>query len=220
MDRAEIDCARDVEQELGEALPGIAACLWPIDCQTCGRALGAISPALVVEVFGAGMASASLHHASCRRSEWTEQGALVVVKHLTYRIRAMLMRQEPEPFVVAWFNPGLEEVLLELNQQGTWAVSLRHWEARGFRAGPIHPDYQVSGVDGKFLGDRVRLRVDGLDLDFDASHPINQYLDSERVFLLAITHAVDPDRLRTMQDVRPAYARRQLAWGWVDLRER
>ncbi len=56
----------DTRANLGPAgVAELTASLWPVDCQTCGRPLGAQPPALAVDDVTA-FAWASLHHQRCR----------------------------------------------------------------------------------------------------------------------------------------------------------
>jgi len=58
--------------KLGDtALAEVLACLWPGDCQSCGKSLGSNRPALVVDDLQA-LARASLHHQACRAPEWND----------------------------------------------------------------------------------------------------------------------------------------------------
>jgi len=64
-------------RQLGEdGLSDLSACLWAVDCQTCGRFLGDDPPSLWVNdsiVF----AVASLHHPGCQAPGWNDSGLIV-----------------------------------------------------------------------------------------------------------------------------------------------
>ena len=81
-------------QRLGDdGLAELAACLWPVDCQSCGRLLGDDPPAVCVDDL-AGIAIASLHHPRCRLPGWNE--SMVVVagsgQYTTFVARMVLLR--------------------------------------------------------------------------------------------------------------------------------
>lgn len=68
---------KTVEQLGPDGLKELAAHLWSVDCQTCGRPLGAKAPALVINDLIVS-ASASLHHRRCRRPEWNDSGQITM----------------------------------------------------------------------------------------------------------------------------------------------
>ena len=83
----------DVQQRLGDdGLAELTACLWAVDCQSCGRLLGAEPPAVCVDDLG-GVAIASLHHPRCRLPGWNE--SMVVVagsgQYTTFVARMVLL---------------------------------------------------------------------------------------------------------------------------------
>ena len=62
-----------------------------MDCQTCGRPLGAEPPALAVDDTGVA-AWASLHHQRCRAPEWNNGPVITVTGgRVTYIARLMIM---------------------------------------------------------------------------------------------------------------------------------
>src|SRR5262245_2078013 len=60
----------DIKDKLGDdGVSEVSGWLWPRDCQTCGRKLGARPPALCVDDVIT-FALASLHHQQCRAPAW------------------------------------------------------------------------------------------------------------------------------------------------------
>jgi hypothetical protein len=89
-----------------------------VDCQTCGRSLGAKPPALCIDDVE-DFATASLHHARCRPAEWNDQGPIPHTggARLSYVTRMVMMplvhgeQKDPRPMLLV--NPSLEMVFLE-----------------------------------------------------------------------------------------------------------
>jgi hypothetical protein len=64
--------ATGVKNKLGgDGVKAIAAWLWAVDCQACGKPLGNQSPALCVDDLTV-FAAASLTHPECRASAWAD----------------------------------------------------------------------------------------------------------------------------------------------------
>ncbi|WP_031172797.1 hypothetical protein [Streptosporangium roseum] len=103
--------------------------LWPVDCQTCGRPLRDKPPALLVDdmiAFGI----AALHHPACQASDWNDGTAHVSARgHLVSRrarvvLPPFLRNRTPEPRPMLLINPGLETVMLELDDQQRWRAAV------------------------------------------------------------------------------------------------
>jgi hypothetical protein len=63
---SKVHISSKIRDKLGEnGVAELTACLWPVDCQTCNRPLGADPPALLVDDMLA-FATASLHHRRCQ----------------------------------------------------------------------------------------------------------------------------------------------------------
>ena len=63
---AEVLVDTTTQEKLGnDGLEEVCGCLWAVDCQTCGKPLGAEPPALWIDD-GGEYIEASLHHARCR----------------------------------------------------------------------------------------------------------------------------------------------------------
>jgi hypothetical protein len=121
--------SEETRRRLGdEGLAELAACLWSVDCQTCGTLLGDDPPALVVDDTYV-TATASLHHQGCRSPEWNDSAVIrrAAGDYVSYVVRMMLIpvaegRREAEPWPLMVVNPGLESVALARDKDGRWHV--------------------------------------------------------------------------------------------------
>jgi hypothetical protein len=152
--------SEETRRRLGdEGLAELAACLWSVDCQTCGTLLGDDPPALVVDDTYV-TATASLHHQGCRSPEWNDSAVIrrAAGDYVSYVVRMMLIpvaegRREAEPWPLMVVNPGLESVALARDKDGRWHVE----HGAGFDgAGLVRPG---PGTAGRGIG-RRRGRAD------------------------------------------------------------
>ena len=130
-------------RRLGDhGLAELAACLWQVDCQSCGRFLGDDPPAVVVDDLNS-VALASLHHQRCRLPEWNDSMLVVAGsgQYSTFVARMMLLpvtgddgTKETYPLMLV--NPALECVQLQRTQGGGWQVGQDHWLTQ---AGLVQP---------------------------------------------------------------------------------
>jgi hypothetical protein len=142
-------------RRLGEdGLVELAECLWPVDCQSCGRLLGDDPPAVVVDDLSV-VAMASLHHQRCRLPVWNDSMLVDVgsERYTTFVVRMVLLPAASaagmsETYPLMLVNPGLECVQLEQVQGSGWRVGHSPWLAR---AGLVRPGRQLvfgAPVDG------------------------------------------------------------------------
>lgn len=228
----------DVQAGLGSAgLAEVTASLWPVDCQTCGRPLGAQPPALAVDdvtVF----AWASLHHARCRAPGWnsgpviTQTGA--GVSHLSRLVLLPTQRSrraaEPDgalPMMVV--NPSLETVMLRRDRDG-W----RPWFDRAFTdAGMAPPGRRfrirrpVRGAAATLTPSTARVTLarpleavyeSELGADDGDGAMFRREITGQGGILLAITHVVDPgadDGLA--RQITSAMREGRMLCGWAAL---
>ena len=120
-----------ITRNLGAAgVEQLLASLWPVDCQTCGNALGAGPVAVYVVDLGT-HAGASLHHPSCQPSSWNDSGLLNGLgggRNLSWTATAVGLPIAPtgghpaetKPALVV--NPGLEQVMLDRTPLGRWQL--------------------------------------------------------------------------------------------------
>jgi len=132
-------------QRLGAGgLAELAECLWPVDCQSCGRFLGGDPPAVVVDDLDA-VAVVSLHHRQCRRPAWNDSRIVVAGsgQYTTFVVRMMLLpvtgRGGAGACPLMLVNPGLECVQLR-RAEGGWRVGHGDWLAR---AGLVRPGREL-----------------------------------------------------------------------------
>jgi hypothetical protein len=129
-------------QRLGDdGLAELAECLWPVDCQSCGRFLGDDPPSVVADDLDA-VALVSLHHQRCRFPVWNDSRIVVAGsgQYTTFVVRLMLLPVIVDGGKVAacplmLVNPGLECVQLR-RTEGGWQVGHDDWVARAGRVRP------------------------------------------------------------------------------------
>jgi hypothetical protein len=219
--------SEDTQRRLGEeGLDELTACLWAVDCQTCGRLLGDDPPALCVDD-AVVTATASLHHQGCRSPEWNDS---MVIRHaagdyVSYVTRMLLLpvaagRREVEPWPLMVVNPGLESVALVRGEGGKWRVS----HGAGFAgSGLVRPgrDLRVGVPVG---GAVARLMESSVAVSFQAP-PFTVYespADQEIIgcarerggVLIGLTHALHPGHLAA-EDLHAALRGGQMVAGWV-----
>jgi hypothetical protein len=195
-----------------EAAAELMASLWAVDCQSCGRPLGAKPPALAVDdlaVFG----WASLHHPRCRPPGWnsgsviahptaagvTHRSRLVMMPTQKYRWSAQPDRMMPMMVV----NPGMESVTLR-QDRGRWRPQLHQMFAD---AGMVPPGPKlrigrpIRGVAAELTATTARVTVrtlpDGVyesDLDAEIGSPdqFRRQITSQGGIMLAVSHFLDP----------------------------
>lgn len=120
-----------------EALKQVAANVHKRDCQTCGKPIGAQTPALAIDDAGPFL-TATLNHDSCRPSGWYQPGPAVVAAHLSWTSRFFTLPMSEDgnrtPRGVFIVCPHLEAVHLDQDGGDGWTVNTeRYWRARGFR---------------------------------------------------------------------------------------
>jgi hypothetical protein len=120
----------DIVKQLGEAgLREVCACLWAVDCQTCGRFLGEDPPAMCVDDMLL-YAAVGLHHHGCRSPYWNDSGVIhlqgsaeAYLSHITCMIDfPIAVDGGLEYLPMLLVNPGLEQVILERDQTQRWRV--------------------------------------------------------------------------------------------------
>ncbi len=108
----EVD-ATTVETLGASGLAELAANLWPVDCQTCGRGLAPVRP-VALRQRSRPLAYATLHHPRCRPPEWSIAPELSSDQHLSWTAQTYLLamatdgQRADRPLMLV--NPGLEQV--------------------------------------------------------------------------------------------------------------
>ncbi|WUI70969.1 hypothetical protein OHQ90_14250 [Nocardia sp. NBC_00403] len=160
--------------------------LWPVDCQSCGRALGTELPALVVRDIGGITAAANLNHVRCHSPEWVDRGVfgLRSENFLSYRTFGCAIVGEsggkPKPLPFGFVNPSLEQVMLH-NAGSGWEIgTMRNYRdyhgltglvgvAHSKAASALHQRL-LSGVPATFIH-ALEVGVVG-SLDLFLGHPM------------------------------------------------
>lgn len=215
--------------KLDGALEEVTAHLWALDCQTCGRPLGAAAPALAVEDLGSS-ASAVLHHPGCRKPGWNDEGAVLSTSRplLTYLTNAFLIpvtrdggaTRQLQPTVLV--NPSMELVTLRPSQQG-WAVGT----VELYRQLGLVPMGEELRVDDPVEGAAARLTATELRLDLPGpiggpwTVTVNDTFAGEvrkqRGVMLGVTTALHPGQVRTLAELAAPMQQGQVAMGWIPL---
>jgi|HubBroStandDraft_1064217.scaffolds.fasta_scaffold01763_10 hypothetical protein len=227
MGLTEVLLSEETQRRLGEdGLEELAACLWPVDCQTCGALLGDDPPALCVDD-SIVTATASLHHEGCRGPEWNDSAVIVraagdFVSHVT---RMMLIpvatgRREAEPWPLMVVNPGLEYVSLAPAGDGRWHVE----HGAGFAgAGLVRPGWGLRA--GVPVGGAVaRIMESSVAVSFQvppftvyeapAEEEITGCARERGGVLIGVTHALHPGQLAA-EDLYAVMGSGQMLAGWV-----
>lgn len=209
-----------------DGLQDLFACMWPVDCQTCGRFLGDEPPALCVDdsiVF----AVASLHHPGCRAPDWNDSGVITEVsdvKSLSHITTMLLLPLGRDGQVEMWpmmvVNPGLECVVLDPGEDQRWQVRPNlAFKAAGLvppGAGLKIPE-PVDGAVALITDSSIAVAFQVIPLgtyEAPASEEIVECARSRGGVLVGVTHAVHPGEL-TERDLHDAMTTGQILMGWV-----
>jgi hypothetical protein len=219
--------SEDAERRLGEdGLDELTACLWAVDCQTCGTMLGDDPPALCVDD-SIVTATASLHHQGCRAPEWNDSAVIVRVAgdYVSYVTRMMLIpvatgRRAPEPWPLMVVNPGLECVSLDPDKRGRWHVD----HGAGFAgAGLVRPGRElragapVGGAVARIMDSSVAVSFQVPPYTVYESPAEEEIIGCARErggVLIGVTHALHPGHLAA-EDLWAVMAGGQMLAGWV-----
>lgn len=209
------------------ALQAVGRNLWPVDCQSCGRALGDELPALVVYDIGGIMAAANLNHVRCHPSRWEDLGIrLHTGNFLSYRTFGCAIvgesadgRAKPLPF--GFVNPSLEQVMLRNTGSG-WEVSTManyrdHHQLNGLALNKPVPGTHTVLVSPDTV--RVQIEQTGETWDFGVNREMLQLIRQLHGIALGITTAYVPDHdFASGPALGQALKSGTLALGWVPLR--
>jgi hypothetical protein len=215
-------------QRLGDdGLAGLAECLWPVDCQSCGGFLGDDPPAVVVDDLDV-VALVSLHHQRCRFPVWNDSRIVVArsAQYTTFVARMMLLPTTTGGGVVEGYplmlvNPGLECVQLR-RTQGGWQVG--HGD-RLAQAGLVRPGRDlVIGAPADGLVARVTdssvvvvLQVPPFSVyEAPADERVLNRIRALGGLLVAVTPTLNPGDL-VFGDVIEALADPRTLAGWAGL---
>jgi hypothetical protein len=204
----EVLICEEIRDNLGaEGLKEVCACLWPVDCQTCGRFLGEDPPSLCVDDMMVSV-SASLHHPACRAPEWNDSS------HFSYSREANLSfvtagvrmparyGDHDTSLPMMLVNPGLEQVPLEHDgDRQRWRVRPSSCFTNAGLTTAKHGVELGQLIDGAI----VRLTDDSVEVTLQVPPyqtydcPAEQsFVDEARAFdgiLLGVTHALNPHQV-------------------------
>jgi hypothetical protein len=217
----------DIKDKLGDdGVSEVSGWLWPRDCQTCGRKLGARPPALCVDDVIT-FALASLHHQQCRAPAWAPGLAgFPPGDMITHGTRLMLLPTDGNPIPVMLLNPSMEVVMLA-EHDGRWRPQF-HAPFTSAGMVPPGPELQiykpVKGVTGLLTAAGVTITMpppsitDSYECGLARGDgPVRREIASRGGVLLAVTHAVDPfssDRDLPGQ-LADAFRSQNMVCGWV-----
>lgn len=225
MDAADCVVAAEVDAELGDNLRLVTQCLWPVDCQTCGDSLAPEAPALCVDVIGQ-HALASIHHRSCRESQWNNTGVIGTpsANLTTHELQAVVIPGEPFDLVWVLLNPGLEQVGL-IRDNGGWRISLSPWLGGGFtHRGPrFRVGTPLPGGTIALNGHHLTIGLPDNFRPYDgatcgAASPIDRIIKERNGAALAVSNALRPSVVGRLLDVQAAFRLTDgLALAWLPL---
>ncbi|MGV9668409.1 hypothetical protein [Nocardia niigatensis] len=209
-----------------DTLHAIGRNVWPVDCQSCGRALGAEPPALVVFDIGGIVAGANLHHQRCHRPEWNDHGgSFILGNFLSYRTFFCGIvgesRGGPKPLPFGFVNPSLEQVLLRDNGSGWEIGTMSHYRDFLGLTGlalnkPIQTAHATLAPDGTV---RVVLEQTGEGWEFSTTSETLPLVRQLRGIALGVTTAYIPDQeFAGGPGFVEALNSGNIALGWIPLR--
>ncbi|GAA2098485.1 hypothetical protein [Actinomadura alba] len=213
---------------LGEQLAEVAGSLWAHHCQTCGKPLGDVPPALLVNDIGR-FAFAALHHPTCKQARWNNRDVIWFNWHAfsTWTAFTSVMPFRYGDKIEQWpmflLNPSLEAIALKRDdERRTWHP---RFDTRFFTAGMAPPGGRFSrhiplpGVKAVLSHDSITVRVQA---DFVDEYQIEAHLDVlERAddlqgVYFVVTHALNPARFTVEEFLAMMKAGRMLI-GWASI---
>ena len=230
----------DIEDRLGQrGMSEVAASLWPVDCQTCGRPLGSRPPSLCVDDMVA-FAMATLHHERCRAPVWNHLRAVrtPAAAVVTHRARLVMLplsdlllaRSGPGVVPVLLVNPSMENVILAFDGGGMWHPQLHAVFAAAGMAPPgpgLQPYKPIAGVAAQLTMTAVTITmcqpapIDSYECGIpDANAPFLHEIVGQGGVMLASTYAADPYSDGLAHQLRAALHGGRVLFGWVPLSER
>jgi hypothetical protein len=225
----ELAVSEVIRQKLGDdGLSDLAARLWAVDCQTCGRFLGGDPPSVCVDDLTV-FVVATLHHQRCRTPEWNDSMVIRAGSgdYLSIVARMVLLplasddgREELWPMLVV--NPGLECVPLERAHGGKWRAGANpEFAGAGLvRPGPeLRLGVPVEGAVARIMDSSVTvvLQVPPFAVyEAPADDRILACARAREGVLLGVTQLLHPGDFG-FDDLRETLADPQTLAGWVCL---
>ncbi len=214
-----------IVQQLGRAgLEELAAHLWAVDCQTCGRPLGHRPPALVVDDLIV-IAAASLHHTRCRRPQWNATAQITFSGEalLSHVARTLLVplhdgSELVDVRPVLLVNPSLEQVQLRRGPDDRWRVStveIYGQDGLGPPGAGLDLEHPIAGIRGRITGAEVAVHLGPVTWSAPMEPSVEDRVRELGGVLLAVTTMVHPGELDDPQPFIAAVASDQVAMAWV-----
>jgi hypothetical protein len=230
----------DIERELGQdGVAEVAASLWAVDCQTCGRSLGTRPPSLCVDDLRM-FAMATLHHERCRAPAWN-QGSITGQggAYVSHRTRLVMLPLSDltgtegslNSIPVMLVNPSMENVILT-QDDGKWHPQMH----AVFGAMGMVPPGPGLRLYKPINGATARLTATAVTITMQQPAPSDTYtcgltandasfareIADQRGILLAATYDVDPDAgdVDLTRQFQSALRDGRLLCGWVPLSAR
>lgn len=221
----------ELQTRLGdEPLERILRCLYPVDCQICGKPLGDKRPALLIVQFGPSDAEALLAHTRCSPPGWFIDGlewSDPAEPYGTWRaggaavaVETVPVGEEPDRLPAIVVNPGLDSIHLSWIG-GAWRPDL------AAAAHPLVPMLDLADEPvGTQLIHNARLRVErntfytGSEDEPDRwwAGADDEYFWAELEVrggaLLVLTYSLDPHAM-TIENLAAMRGRGESIAGWV-----
>ena len=219
----------DIEGKLGkDGVAAVAASVWPVDCQTCGKPLGSRPPALCVDDMIT-FAAASLHHRQCRAPGWN-QGPVAGFGGdlITHRTRLVMLPLDggdgPAVIPVMLVNPSMEHVLLT-EDGGAWRPQFNA-AFTSFGMVPPGPQMQiykpVTGASARLTPAAVTITMpqpsitDAYECTLaEGDERFAREIAGQGGIMLAVSHVVDPSCADLTGQFIAAIRAGRLLCGWV-----
>lgn len=214
--------------ELGASgLVEVTRNLWPVNCQTCGGALGEDSPALVV-FDRPEQVEASLHHSQCCPPQWTrlrQPFRPISPSHFGGLIAVATGEDGATVEPVLLVNPSRERVRIVQGEHGHWiAAGAYEWESRGlvrveetgwFSSAAV-ADAHAWYTEGTLTIDLGEMTWVFRDLANESDKLHRALVELGRV-TLGITTAIDPEQMGGQQALVRAISAADVFFGAVPL---
>ncbi|APU13078.1 hypothetical protein [Actinoalloteichus fjordicus] len=208
-----------------DGLAALARNLWPQDCQTCGWALGADRATVAVSDLIV-LASATLHHARCRKPQWETSGSMHSQQDLlswttqTFLLQAKADSTDDRPIFLV--NPALEQTMLKCTATGWRSNTIDSYSSLGLtrsRLESLLATEPVPDISAHLDAEGITVRLDdtGQSWNTGCDGPTREAVKRLGGILLAVTTAFDPHDLRELGQFLTLIRAGEAAVGWVAL---
>ena len=232
MRRLAVHAAPTICDTLGSVdLDFIRGHLWAGTCQSCHHPLTGDVPALVVDAMTT-RARASLHHPSCRPSQWNDRGTIPIVggPRLTSTTQAFLLGpadtarltgappDTPRTLAGVLVNPGLEAV--DLTRHGpTWTPATPPaYACLGLRGPhrPVDTTAALPGAAARLHGPELTVQLADAAWTTSTTEKVRAATVRERGVVLMLTSAINTHRTPvTRRALHRLIRTGEIALGWI-----